>query len=61
MEQTKMASEMGYFFTRTREAIEGMKFLMWSRIVPETLMILGGAIILYDLVMKTYFAKKTAA
>lgn len=60
MEQTKMASEMGYFYTRTREAIEGMKFLMWSRIVPEMLMIIGGAIILYDLVMKTYFAKKTA-
>jgi len=57
MEQTKMASEMGYFFTRTREAVEVMKGWMWSRLLPDSLMILGGVIILYDLVMKTYFAK----
>ncbi len=60
MEQTKMASEMGYFFTRTREAVEGMKGWMWSRLLPDSLMILGGVIILYDLVMKTYFAKPTS-
>ncbi|RTZ97557.1 MAG: nitric oxide reductase [Deltaproteobacteria bacterium] len=57
MEQAKMASEMGYFFTRTREAVEVMKGWMWSRLLPDSLMILGGVIILYDLVMKTYFAR----
>ncbi len=58
MEQTKLAAEMGYYFTRTREAVEGMKSWMWFRILPDGMMILGGAIILYDLVMKTFFAKK---
>ncbi len=61
MEQTKMASEMGYFFTRTREAVAGMSGWMWSRLLPDTLMVLGGGIILYDLVMKTYFAEKIKA
>jgi len=58
MEQTQMASEMGYFFTRTREAIEHMKGWMWFRIVPDTLMIIGGGIILFDLTKKTFFSKK---
>ena len=58
MEQTKLAAEMGYYFTRTREAVEGLKSWMWFRILPDGMMILGGAIILYDLVMKTFFAKK---
>ncbi len=61
LEQTKMAAEMGYFFTRTREAVEVMKGWMWSRVVPDTLMIIGGGIILYDLVTKTYFAKKISS
>lgn len=58
MEQTKLAAEMGYYFTRTREAVESMKSWMWFRILPDGMMILGGAIILYDLVVKTFFAKK---
>jgi nitric oxide reductase subunit B len=60
LEQTKMASEMGYYFTRTREAVEVMKGWMWSRVVPDTLMIIGGGIVLYDLITKTYLAKKEA-
>lgn len=58
IEQTEKAMEMGYFFTRTREAVEGMKMWMWLRTVPDTLMILGGGIIFYDLTTKTFFAKK---
>lgn len=58
MEQTQMASEMGYYYTRTREAIEGMKGWMWARTLPDGMMIIGGVIILYDLVQKTFFAKK---
>jgi nitric oxide reductase subunit B len=58
IEQTEKAMEMGYFFTRTREAVQGMKGWMWSRILPDSLMLLGGGIILYDLVQKTFFAKK---
>jgi len=50
--------ESGYFFARMREAIEGLRFWMWIRILPDGLMIIGGAIIFYDLVQKTFFAKK---
>jgi nitric oxide reductase subunit B len=35
-----------------------MKGWMWFRTIPDGMMILGGVIILYDLVQKTYFAKK---
>lgn len=56
--QTEMAMESGYFFTRTREAVEGLKGWMWVRTVPDTLMILGGLIILIDLVKKTFLAKR---
>jgi nitric oxide reductase subunit B len=56
--QAQVAMESGYFFARMREAIEGLRFWMWIRILPDGLMILGGAIIFYDLVQKTFFAKK---
>lgn len=58
MHQAETAMEMGYFYTRTREAVESMKGWMWARTVPDALMIIGGLVIFYDLVQKTYFAKK---
>ena len=61
IEQTKMAQEMGYYYVRTREAVEGMKGWMWFRILPDSLMLIGGALIFYDLLIKTFFAKKTVA
>ena len=60
LEQTKVAAEMGYYFTRTREAIEIVQGWMWFRILPDTLMILGGAVIFVDLFKKTYLGKKAA-
>ncbi|HPJ78203.1 MAG: cbb3-type cytochrome c oxidase subunit I [Prolixibacteraceae bacterium] len=59
MEQTRIAHDMGYFYSRVREAVEPMKTWMWLRLIPDSMMILGGVIILYDLVMKTYLAKKS--
>jgi len=58
MHQTEMAMNAGYFYTRTREAVEALKPWMWVRTVPDVLMILGGLVIFYDLVQKTYLAKK---
>ncbi len=58
MHQTQLAMEMGYFYTRTRDALDGMQGWMWFRTVPDFMMIIGGGIILYDLVHKTFFAKK---
>ncbi len=60
IEQTRIAQEMGYFYTRLRSAVEPLKGWMWFRIVPDSLMILGGLTIFYDLVTKTYFAKKNS-
>lgn len=56
--QTETAMHSGYFFTRTREAVEALKPWMWARTVPDVMMILGGLVIFYDLVQKTFFAKK---
>ncbi len=58
MEQTRIAHDMGYFYTRLRDAVEPMKAWMWFRLIPDTLMIIGGVIILYDLVHKTFLSKK---
>ncbi len=58
MEQTQTASEMGYFFTRTREALDGMKGWIWFRALPDGMMLIGGTLILYDLTSKILFSKK---
>ncbi len=60
IEQTKMASEMGYYYTRTREAIQGMGGWMWFRILPDAMMIGGAVGIFIDLFMKTFMGKKAA-
>ncbi len=61
MEQTKVASELGYYYTRTREAIEVVKGWMWFRILPDSMMIIGGIAIFFDLFKKTFFGKKNVA
>jgi nitric oxide reductase subunit B len=58
--QTQLAHDMGYFYTRTREAVEAMKGWMWFRLLPDSMMILGGLIIFYDLFTKTFMGKKAA-
>jgi nitric oxide reductase subunit B len=49
---------MGYFYARLRSAVEPMKGWMWSRIIPDSLMIIGGVTVFCDLMIKTFFAKK---
>ncbi len=58
--QTELAFNQGYFFARLRDAVEPMKNWMWFRLLPDGMMILGGLIIFYDLIQKTFFAKKVA-
>jgi len=58
-EQTRIAAEMGYYYTRVRGAVDSMKGWMWFRILPDGLMILGGITIFVDLLLKTYFGKKS--
>lgn len=60
LEQTKVAAEMGYYYTRTREALEIVRGWIWFRTVPDSLMLIGGLIIFVDLTKKTFFGKKAA-
>ncbi|RLC29089.1 MAG: nitric oxide reductase, partial [Deltaproteobacteria bacterium] len=59
--QAQVACELGYYYTRTREALQGLQGWMWARILPDGLMIAGGVIIFFDLSVKTFFSKKIAA
>lgn len=60
IEQARIAHDMGYFYARLHSAVEPLKMWMWLRTIPDVLMISGGVIILYDLIQKTYIAKKMA-
>ncbi len=60
LQQTRVSAEMGYYFTRTREAVEIVRNWMWFRILPDAMMLLGGVIIFLDLFTKTYMGKKAA-
>ena len=61
LEQTKIAAEMGYYYTRTREALDLVHGWMWFRILPDSMMLLGGVIVFLDLFKKTFLGKKSIA
>lgn len=58
IEQARVAMDQGYFFARVRETVESMSTIMWLRLIPDGMMILGGIMVLYDLTQKTFLAKK---
>ncbi len=58
LQQTRLTAEMGYYYTRTREAIDGMQGWIWFRILPDSLMIGGGVLVFVDLFLKTFMGKK---
>ena len=58
LEQTKIAAEMGYYYTRIHSALDVVQGWMWFRILPDSLMLLGGITIFIDLFMKTFMGKK---
>ena len=60
-EQGKIAHDMGYYFARLPDALNHMDLWKQITIIPDGLVILGAAIIFYDLVVKIYFPKKIAA
>ncbi len=57
LEQTRISAELGYYFTRTREALEMVHGWMWFRILPDGMMLLGGITIFIDLFKKTFMGK----
>ena len=56
--QGSVAYNMWYFFTRLHETLEPVKWWMWFRILPDTMMLLGWIAIFWDLTSKTLFSKK---
>lgn len=60
MHQTQTAFELGYYAARSRETIEQVIFWLWFRILPDGLMILGAALLFWDILKKTYLSKKSA-
>lgn len=58
--QAQIAHELGYWAARQRETVEVLKGWMWSRLIPDITMIIGAAIIFFDLLKKTFFSKKVA-
>jgi nitric oxide reductase subunit B len=58
LEQTRIAAELGYYYTRTREALELVHGWMWFRILPDSMMIIGGVIVFIDLFIKTFMGMK---
>jgi len=61
LEQTKIAAEMGYYYTRIHSSLDIVQGWMWFRILPDSLMLLGGITIFIDLFTKTFMGKKIAA
>jgi len=59
--QAEISQNLGYYYARLRSAVDPLKGWMWFRILPDGMMILGGALVLLDLVKKTYFSKKLSA
>jgi len=58
--QAHLAHDLGYWFTRQREAIEPLKPWMWARLLPDGMMVLGGLLIFIDLVKKSLLLRKSA-
>ncbi len=56
--QAQVSHDLGYYFARSREALAPVMGWAKIRIIPDTLMIVGGALILLDLVKKIYLSKK---
>ena len=56
--QAEISQNLGYYYARLRSAVEPLKGWMWFRTLPDGMMILGGALVLYDPVKKTCFSKK---
>ena len=60
-QQSVIAHDVGYFAARSRDAMEGLSGWMWFRLLPDSMMIIGAALIFWDTLQKTFLAKKAAA
>ncbi len=58
--QARVAHDLGYWFARQRAAVAPLKPWMWSRLLPDGLMIAGALVICVDLVRKSVLARRPA-
>jgi nitric oxide reductase subunit B len=58
-EQSQIAHDMGYYFARLPDALDHMNFWKQIRIIPDLMVVIGAAVLFYDLVTKIYFPKKS--
>ncbi len=58
--QAEVAHELGYWAARQRDILDGLSGWMWSRLLPDGMMILGALAIFLDLLKKSFFLKKAA-
>ncbi|MCE3037652.1 hypothetical protein LW135_07435 [Helicobacter sp. faydin-H20] len=56
---TIVAFEKGYYFARLRKTLEAVDAWMWFRILPASMMIISGGIVLFDLIDQNLFCKKS--
>ncbi|MDD3645781.1 MAG: cbb3-type cytochrome c oxidase subunit I [Candidatus Gracilibacteria bacterium] len=56
--QAGTAFDMGYYAARLHESLAPVEGWMWFRVIPDTMMLLGGIAIFFDLVLKIFFGKK---
>jgi nitric oxide reductase subunit B len=59
-QQAEISHDLGYWATRQRAALDGLSPWMWSRLLPDGLMIAGAAVIFFDLLKKSFLSRKTA-
>ena len=57
--QAQLAHDVSYYFARTREALGPVMGWVKIRIIPDSMMIIGGGLVLIDLVKKIYLTKKS--
>ena len=58
--QAEVSHDLGYYFARSREVIEAHSFWLWSRLLPDFMIIIGAGIVFLDLFYKTFLAKKAS-
>ncbi len=59
--QASVAFNEGYYFARLHETIADKSGWLWFRLLPDTMMIIGGLLIFVDLFKKIYLNKKATA
>ncbi|RMG38261.1 MAG: hypothetical protein D6732_05460, partial [Methanobacteriota archaeon] len=57
-EQTRIAYELGYYFTRIRENLNHLNVWMWIRVIPDLMIIVGAFLIFVDTLQKTFLGRK---